>query len=126
MTKRYYELNITEYKINDFLDYIFQNKNEILGYVDKIDKPRLNKLYQYLDLMKDNDNLNKIIKKILISPTLIISNELAINFRHIHGLFEYYIYKHNILNEYDMYLKSYSTYTRFSSPFYNIYIDDEL
>jgi len=126
MTKKYYENKITNNIINDFLDYSFKNKNEILNYVDKIDNPRLNKLYQYLELMKNNDSLNRIIKKILLSPTLIISNDLAINLRHIHGLFEYYIYKNDLLIDYDLYLKSYSSYSQFSSPYYNVYIDDEL
>jgi len=130
ISKKYYETNITENIINDFIKYIFNNKNEILKYVDNVDKPRLLKLYQFLNYMKNNDSnnflLNKEIKRHLISPSLIIKNNMSINFRHIHSLFEYYISKKNILIDYTLYLLSYNTHTTFYTPYYNLGIYDDL
>ncbi len=126
ISKKYYETNITEIMINDFIKYIFNNKNEILKYVDNVDKPRLLKLYQFLYMMKNNDCLNIEIKRHLISPSLIIKNDMSKNFRHIHSLFEYYIYKNDKLPDYTSYLLSYNTHTSFYTPYYNLGIYDEL
>jgi hypothetical protein len=124
-TKKYYQLSITDDIINNFLDYINKNDKKILSYLDKIDKPRLIKLYQFLNLMRNNDGFNDSLKHILVSPTLIMRNDINKNYRHIHGLFEYFIYKNDILPDYNMYLRTYQSYHNFSLPYYNIFIDDE-